>query len=292
VFTVFALLWILGAYFAHRHLRSGRGDLRGALRLALFVFLTNFASWLLTAKHVLAVGELTFAFAALGESLMLAAVFWLLYMTIEPFARRFWPRQLTSWTRLLRWEIRNPLVGRDVLLGLLAGCALIAASMNYDTLVTGQTYLHWRMPHGLRPMLGARFVVTNLVHFMALMVPFGVMTILVIARAVMRRSVPAVVAALILVTLFSSANQGGFDFWSLLAPAALILVAVRVGLLALVAATFVVVNTYLVPVSFDPSLWWAPNSAISWGAVALVAVLAYRTAVAGSDGAPRRLPER
>ena len=45
---------------------------------------------------------------------MNAAVFWMLYVALEPFARRYTPEMLFSWTRLMRGEIRDPRVGRDI----------------------------------------------------------------------------------------------------------------------------------------------------------------------------------
>ena len=44
-------------------------------------------------------------------------------MAVEPFARRTWPKLLISWQRLLNGRFRDPLVGRDVLLGGLVGAA-------------------------------------------------------------------------------------------------------------------------------------------------------------------------
>src|SRR5712691_2614762 len=61
---------------------------------------------------------------ALAFSLFLAAFVWLTYMALEPFARRRWPDLLISWTRLLSGRLRDPLVGRDILIGILAGASV------------------------------------------------------------------------------------------------------------------------------------------------------------------------
>ena len=52
---------------------------------------------------------------------------WLAYLGIEPWIRRHWPASLISWSRLLSGAVRDPLVGRDVLIGLAfgAGTALV-----------------------------------------------------------------------------------------------------------------------------------------------------------------------
>ena len=45
------------------------------------------------------------------------SIAWLAYLGIEPWIRRHWPASLISWSRLLAGSFRDPLVGRDVLLG-------------------------------------------------------------------------------------------------------------------------------------------------------------------------------
>ena len=54
---------------------------------------------------------------------------WLLYIALEPYARRRWPHALISWKRLLGGDLRDPLVGRDVLVGGVAGVALVLISL-------------------------------------------------------------------------------------------------------------------------------------------------------------------
>src|SRR5262249_22243609 len=46
---------------------------------------------------------------------------WLFYIALEPYIRRFWPQLLIGWTRLASGQLRDPLVGRDVLVGVAAG---------------------------------------------------------------------------------------------------------------------------------------------------------------------------
>jgi hypothetical protein len=60
-------------------------------------------------------------FGLIGWSLVWGAFTWLMYISLEPYVRRQWPHALISWTRLLSGRWRDPLVGRDVLAGLLAG---------------------------------------------------------------------------------------------------------------------------------------------------------------------------
>ena len=49
-----------------------------------------------------------------------ASAAWILYVGIEPLARRYWPDSLISWTRVCQGQSRNPLVASHILAGLLA----------------------------------------------------------------------------------------------------------------------------------------------------------------------------
>ena len=57
------------------------------------------------------------------------AFVWLLYIALEPHLRRVWPETMIGWSRLLAGSVRDPLVGRDVLVGVLVaiGDGLILA---------------------------------------------------------------------------------------------------------------------------------------------------------------------
>src|SRR5262249_21893579 len=46
-----------------------------------------------------------------------ASVIWLLYIALEPYIRRHWPQTIISWSRLISGRFRDPIVGRDVLFG-------------------------------------------------------------------------------------------------------------------------------------------------------------------------------
>src|SRR6185503_15303319 len=51
----------------------------------------------------------------------------LIYLGVEPFLRRRWPHRLIAWARLLEGRFSDPLVGREILLGSLAGAAIVLA---------------------------------------------------------------------------------------------------------------------------------------------------------------------
>ena len=48
------------------------------------------------------------------------------YLALEPYIRRTWPELLVSWARILSGEFTDPIVGRDLFLGILLGPAQVS----------------------------------------------------------------------------------------------------------------------------------------------------------------------
>ena len=125
---------VVGGLFARWHLRRGRGDAKGALRLACFTSLA-FAAWALSNYHFVPRPEyIGLQFLLLGIPLFFGLLTWIGYMAAEPYVRQRWPKLLVSWQRLLSGRLRDPLVGRDVLLGVLAGSVVGALFLGVTAL--------------------------------------------------------------------------------------------------------------------------------------------------------------
>ena len=116
----------LGIWMASRNVRAGRGDLKGATRLALFVALVGIVNWALLAHHISSQMEIVLFILAVSVSLFFGLLTWLLYVALEPYVRRYWPDTLISWSRFLAGKFKDPVVARDVLLGTLFGLASAA----------------------------------------------------------------------------------------------------------------------------------------------------------------------
>ncbi|MBS1786595.1 MAG: protein kinase [Acidobacteria bacterium] len=108
--TYWAIL-LFGGWLAWRNLRQGRGDRKGAFRLMAYIFL-SYQVAIYLGSQMTAVNE--------GMGFYLACFTWILYMSLEPYVRRRWPDMLISWSRVLAGKVRDPLVGRDILFGILA----------------------------------------------------------------------------------------------------------------------------------------------------------------------------
>ena len=123
ILGVLLLIVLLGgsALLARRNVRRGRGDREGALRLAGVMFTLELILWL-CRSHLLP-GFETFGLLVLAVSsaLLWGGAMWMMYLAIEPWIRRRWPQALISWTRLLSGRVRDPVVGRDILIGVLFG---------------------------------------------------------------------------------------------------------------------------------------------------------------------------
>ncbi len=120
LFTVVAGIW-----FAVRNLARGRGDLSGAWRLASIAFAVQILTFLLRAHFVASLGILLPIVMAISTSLFVAGALWVLYLALEPYVRRHWPQTIISWTRLMAGRFRDPLVGRDLLLGVGIGISWV-----------------------------------------------------------------------------------------------------------------------------------------------------------------------
>ena len=69
---------------ASRSVRAGKGDLKGATRLALFVALVGIVNWALLAHHVSSQLEIVLFILAVSVSLFFGMLTWLLYVALEP----------------------------------------------------------------------------------------------------------------------------------------------------------------------------------------------------------------
>jgi serine/threonine-protein kinase len=61
---------------------------------------------------------------ALGYAGLWSGLCGLLYFALEPYVRRRWPWRMISWNRLLAGRFRDPMVGRDLMIGALVGIFL------------------------------------------------------------------------------------------------------------------------------------------------------------------------
>src|SRR5581483_7888041 len=121
--TLDVVLLACGSILAWRNLRLARGDRQGAIRLASIAFAMSLGAWACTAHLLPSTWMGKLLILAVAQALWTGFELWLAWIALEPAVRRRWPHILISWTRLLNGKWRDPLVGRDVLVGVLVGLA-------------------------------------------------------------------------------------------------------------------------------------------------------------------------
>jgi serine/threonine-protein kinase len=135
------IIWIiyLGSLFlAYRNWKKGRTDISGTIKLALFGMLPNFLFYLiLTDGYALDQWNVMNPISSIAPSALEAAL-WLsiFYLALEPFVRRYWSDLLISWNRILKGDFRNPIIGRDILVGFFLYAIAHSISIGGEFLVT------------------------------------------------------------------------------------------------------------------------------------------------------------
>ena len=315
------IVMVIALLMALRNLRLGRGDRRGALRVSLFILAAG------TASNVLETGDLQAVSSGPTLLFFVPTLVWLLYIALEPHIRRIWPDLMIGWSRLLAGNVRDPLVGRDVLVGVLVAIA--------DGLALGLHLLlrRWldrplQFPVGASSspfdgmaassdlLLGGRFALSRVVgSVMSIPVWSGTMLtflLLLLLYALLRRRSLAVAALIAGCTAIYVVTHGG---WLLpnapadhFAPSivdvalfvgvqtAVVVVAVRFGLLTMLVASFVSTLLTLLPIVVDASVPYAWSSRLIVTTVIALAAYGWYTALAGRPlfGAlfPREQPVR
>jgi hypothetical protein len=287
VFVIIVLLstLVVGALLARRNLRLGRGDRRGAFRLAAFAFAARAVAWFFGAHHVPSFAEIGLFLDFLAWGLAWSCFLWVLYMALEPYVRRRWPATLVSWSRLLEGGFRDPLVGRDVLVG----CFLAPFTIALGRLL-------WFVPSwlGYPPplpasgpqsvFLGARMMVAHVAAALmfAPILWLALLFVLFLLRALLRKEWVAAVAWVLLFAIFFPLTHDPVGLAGALIFSSLaVLVMIRFGLLALVANFMVVSILQDSPLTTQMSSWYAGLSLVGILLMAAMAFYGFYTSLGG-----------
>ncbi|MEK6286875.1 MAG: serine/threonine-protein kinase [Acidobacteriota bacterium] len=288
IFICVFLAILLGAVLMARHnFRQGRGDRRGAFRLALFVFAVRMLAWLFGASHAPSIGEVpSFFFLAVSQALLVAGVLWLLYLALEPYVRRRWPDTIISWSRVLSGSLRDPLVGRDVFVGILFG---IGQTLLYQLEQLVSLWLNAAPQWGsfLDAWLGVRYLIaqgflTNI--GLALAIALFLFFLMFLLRVLTRRQWLAVgiwVLIAVVLKVLGSSNPMIAVVFACLIPALDLIALLRFGLVTFAISQFVYLLLFSVPITTDFSAWYAGSSLFTLLAVLALAGYAFYTSLGG-----------
>jgi serine/threonine protein kinase len=251
---------------ARRNYRRGRGDREGALRLALVMFALEMGLFF-CRSHFATIGDtIGLCIIAISTGLFISAVTWMLYMAVEPWVRRHWPQTIISWSRLLSGKGRDPVVGRDILFGVVLGIVWLLVfqirSIPMMRMGAAPFLFSTETLMGGREALGAwlrqwpQSIQTTLIFFFVL---FGL-------KVLLRKEW---IAAIVFVAIFAlprglSSTYMAVEFpTQILVYAIAVLIVLRFGFIPLACAIFTIDLMNNVPFSGDFSAWYMTTSILT-----------------------------
>jgi serine/threonine-protein kinase len=243
--------------------------------------------WLLTVRHLPDMNlELELFGTGLAAALLGALLLAMLYLALEPFARRAWPQILISWNRLLAGRFRDPLVGRDLLVGCLLGVFhMLVWPLSWDL----HRLLGYPPPRPISAMEGlngVRAVAASIVGSLGAVGNVVItLFLLVLFRMLFRKRWAATAIVVVIVgaqeILATSRAFTPGILPVMIGAIAVVVVLVRFGVLA--AFSGVVVFYLLAGVAWPSSLsvWYAQPALAALAVVTAIAIFGFRCALGG-----------
>lgn len=234
--------------------------------------------WLCQSHFVAGLQTFGYLMLAIAAGLLWGGAMWMLYLAIEPWIRRNWPQAIISWSRLISGQVRDAVVGRDILFGVAFGTLwLVIFEVAYIPLarigaappLPSSAYLlggrhalgHWvtQIPFSIFGtlqffflLLGLKVVVEFLLKLVGLKGWRGdwIAAVLFVASFVGRRSLESTHLAVDVPVIF-------------LIYGILALIVLRFGLVSLAVGAFTVDMLGGVPFTADFSAWYASTTLLA-----------------------------
>lgn len=257
------------------NLRRRACDVGNSVKVALAIFLLSLVGHLCIGHHHFSVHGFDILEIGLAMSLYVAFVGWVAYVATEPFVRRYLPDTFISWGRLLAGRISDPLIARDVLVGLTLATVsrlLSTLALSYlepDALIEGLT----------GGLVGGR-------HFLGLVLiwwSFGaaINLLMLVILAIARRHFPSWLARIICIIIWTApfihpfATPGPVSIALGIALTTLtVLVLEKYGFLPIVVS-WLVHFLLLGPLTVDMHRWYSTTSTLLIGALLLMGVYGF-----------------
>ncbi|MGA2742123.1 MAG: serine/threonine-protein kinase [Bryobacteraceae bacterium] len=283
--SCFLVLLVVGSLLSWRNLRLGRGDKQGAFRIASLAFALILTLWIFATHHVPWPGEIDLFTVAAATALLAGAQLWIAYIALEPFVRRHWPTTIITWTRVLNGGWRDPLVGRDTLVGILVG-------LGYDLVIAGAGAIKRHAGAALNenPSLPAllafpKFVAVYMKHMNnAITGSLLLLLIFFLFRVLLRKEWLAAVA---FVALFAGVKGLSSDYpvvdtiMFVVIYGILVVLLLRYGLLAVLLCLFVTDLMAALAFTTDFGAWYGTPSLLTVLSLIGLAAYAFRASTAG-----------
>jgi hypothetical protein len=238
--------------------------------------------WVLEAHHVSDYRlETDFLLGGLGATALWGALAWVGYLALEPHFRKLWPGLLVSWSRLLEGRVRDPLVGRHLLIGCLA--AAISLSATYAAFVWG----HPRFALDSGPYDNVGFGERLNVIFTMFAIGIASCALLALLQALLGRRSRAEIGFVVLFGASATAVSNSVFplpvgvslalFQTALAP----LILLRIGILPYLLGCAFGNFRGTFALSLDPSVWYFEESVLSLGIFLVVALWGFYHSLGG-----------
>jgi hypothetical protein len=211
------------------------------------------------------------------------------YLALEPYVRRIWPETVISWSRVLTGRLNDPLVASHVLVGLaVAGAATILAELaNIIPMHFGHAAAVPNISLLVRFMAKENPAAMSLRALLeALYMGLLYLLSLVLFQLVVGRRWIASVTFVLLVSASIVAQQWQDAGWiqcvqALLVTGLILMLLVRFGLVATLAALWAIYLLRDVPVTSDMTVWYARQTRFVF---ALLSIVAFAAATAATRG--------
>ena len=260
----------VAGFLAWHNLRTGRGDYRGARRLALFILALGIADWLLGEQHSAVLShEVASLYVWIARVILTASIAWLCYFAVEPYVRKFWPQIMITWSRVLEGNFRDSLLGRDILIGGTCGILLLVV-LQLDVLLPAWLGLHGPLPRlpnlagDAAALVGLRYELSVLVTVLLSSITLGliVLVLMLVVRVAVRRAWPAAAISWLALTAIQALTAGPDTAFSWITGGIVALVAIllmsRAGLVAVIASAFFATLLAASPLTSNFRAWYAP----------------------------------
>ncbi len=277
-------LLVAGALLARRNYRAGRADRAGALRLASVMFALEILLWLCRSHLVPAWETFGNFMLCIASGLLMGSVTWMLYLALEPWIRRRWPQAIITWSRLISGQLRDPLVGRDILFGVMFGVGwLLIFVLVFALLARTGAAPQLGSPAYL---LGGRQALGQWLSQapVSILITLEFFFLLLGLKVVLRKDW---IAAIAFVSVFVGLRALQSTHLAIELPAFLIiyvvvvLIVLRFGLVPLAVGAFTVDMLANVPFTTDFSAWYVGSTALALLSVVALAAWGFYHSLGG-----------
>jgi hypothetical protein len=283
------------ALLGMRQLRQGRGDRHGAVVMGGAFVVAYVAAWLLGGHHPGTIGgEILGLISAIGIGGFAGSVMALAYLALEPAMRRRWPWRLTASTRVTGGRLRDPLVGRDLLVGILGGIGCVLILQAFITLpqllnapkptpLTGIT----DYPGMLAPPAPRLYILANSIFgafWAVILFASAFLLALVLRREWLAWAGYIAIFTITNTLLFAPSSLPvamSFIVTQVLLNALGVFLIARFGLWAFTAALSTMFLLVSLPLTWDPSAWYFSQGLLGAGVLMALAVYGFMTACGG-----------